>query len=112
MKKAPRSSVGQPLVTRDSATDSSEESVESNKLDESVELKKSEESAESDTIASRVQEYRPNPKADPVRRQKDREEEQRKKDARKVEDKKVFDGLERRYKRQAAENETQLMTRI
>ena len=98
MKKAPRSSVGQPLVAGDSDADSSEEL--------------SEESVESDTIASRVREHRPNPEADPVRRQKGREEAPTKMEARKVEDKKVFDGLKRRYKRQAVENEMQWMTRI
>ena len=98
MEKAPRSSAGQPLVAGDSDTDNSREL--------------SEESVQSDTIASRVRDHRPNPEADPVQRQKDREEAQRKMEARKAEHKKVFDVLKRRYKRQAAENAMQWMTRI
>ena len=54
MNKAPRSSVGQPLVA-DSDTDSPVESEES------------------DTIASRVRTYRPDPQQDAVRRQIERE---------------------------------------
>ena len=98
MKKAPRSSAGRPLVADDSDTDISEEW--------------SEESVESDTIASRVRDHTPNPEADPVQRQKDREEARRKMEARKAEDKKIFDCLKRRYKRQTTENEMQWMTRI
>ena len=93
MKKAPRSSFGQPLVA-DSDTDSPVESEES------------------DTIASRVRTNRPDPQQDTVRRQIAREKEQRDREARKAEDKKLFEGLKRRYKRQAAEDEMQWMARI
>ena len=58
MKNSPRSYVGQPLVA-DSNTD--------NPL----------ESEESDTIASPVRTYRPDPQQDAVRRQIERENEQR-----------------------------------
>ena len=92
MKKAPRSSVDQTPVA-DSDTDSPV---------------KSEEPVASDTITSRVRYYRPDPNGDAVRRQK----EQRKRETTKMEDKKDFEGLERRYKRQAAENEMQWMTRM
>ena len=74
MKKAPRSSVGQPLVAA-SDTDNPLES---------------EESVESDTISSRVRTERPNRHGDAVRRQKHGEKEQREREARKVEDKKVL----------------------
>ena len=96
MKKAPRSSVGGPLV-----------------CDESDTVNVEEWSKESDTIAHRVRllgERTPEP--DPVERQKAREEARRKMEARKAEDKKIFDGLKRRYKRQAAENGVELMARI
>ena len=96
MKKAPRSSVGQPLVGDESDTDNVEEWSE-----------------ESDTIARRIRrlmERTPDP--NPMERQKAREEARRKMQARKAEDKKIFNGLKRRYKRQAAENEADLMARI
>ena len=98
MKKAPRLCAGQPLVGDDSDTDNLEEW--------------SEESVESDTTASRVRMHRPNPQADPVQRPKDREEARRKMEARRAEDKKIFYGLKRRYKRQTSDNEMQWMTRI
>ena len=91
-KKAPRSSVGQPIV-RDTDKDVREDW-----------------SSESDTIAHRVRSGRertPEPN-----RQRAREETRRKMQARQAEDKKILDGLKRRYKRQAAENEADLMARI
>ena len=97
-KKAPRSSVGQPIVGDESDTDNVEEWLE-----------------ESDTIAHRIREGRcreRTPEPDPVERQEAREEARRKMEARKAEDKKIFDGLQRRYKRQAAENEANFMARI
>ena len=90
MKKAPRSSVGQPLVGNESDTDNGDEWSE-----------------ESDTIAHRIRTLRERtPEPDPVERQKAREEARRKMEARKAEQKKIFDGLKRRYQRQAAENGT------
>ena len=93
MKKAPRSSVGQALVS-DSDTGSPVESEESH------------------TIANRVRTVRPQSQQDSIRRQKEKEKERRQREARKAEDKKLFEGLKRRYKRHAAEDEMQWMTRI
>ena len=91
-KKAPRSSVGQPTV-RDTDKDVLEDW-----------------SSESETIAHRVRSGRERtPEPD---RQRAREETRRKMQARQAEDKKIFDGLKRRYKRQAAETEADLMARI
>ena len=91
-KKAPRSSVGQPIV-RDTDKDVLEDWL-----------------SESDTIAHRVRSGRERtPEPD---RQRATEEMRRKMQARQAEDKKIFDGLKWRYKRQAAENEADLMARI
>ena len=67
---------------------------------------------ESDTIAHRIRAVRgreQNPEPD---RRMAGEEKHRKMQARKAEDETVFDGLRRRYKRQAAENEADLMARV
>ena len=106
MKKAPRSSAGQALVS-DSDTDNPVES---------------EESEESDTeiggFTSRVRGSRPHyqqvsSRQDRVRREKEKEKEKRQREARKAEDKKLFEGLMRRYKRTAADvDEMEWMTRI
>ena len=97
-KKAPHSSMGQPIVGDESDMDIVEEWSE-----------------ESDTIAHRIRVGRCRERtseSDPVERQKAREEARRRMQARKAEDKKIFDGVKRRYKRQAAENEADLMAWI
>ena len=97
-KKVPRSSVGQPIVGNESDTDNVEEW-----------------SKESGTIAHRIGAGRcreRTPEPHPVEKQKAREEARRKMQARKAEDKKILDGLNRRYQRQAAENEADLMAPI
>ena len=93
-KKAPRSSAGQPIV-RDTNKDVLEDW-----------------SSESDTMAHRIRAVRGRERTPEPDRQRAREETQRKMQARQAEDKKIFDGLRRRYKRQAAENEADLMARI
>ena len=89
-----RSSVGQRIVG-DTATDVVEEW-----------------SDESDTIAHRIRAVRGSERTPEPNRQMTREETRRTMQARKAEDKKILDGLRRRYKRQAAENEADLMARI
>ena len=69
-------------------------------------------SSESDTIAHRVRAVSGRVRTPEPDRQRAREEARRKMQARQAEDKKIFDGLKRRYKRQAAENEADLMARI
>ena len=93
-KKAPRSSVGQPIVG-DTGKDFLEDW-----------------SDESDTVAHRIRAVRGTERTPEPDRQMAREETHRKMQARQDEDKKIFDGLRRRYKRQAAENEADLMARI
>ena len=93
-KKAPRSSVGQPIVG-DTGTDVVEEW-----------------SDELDTIAHRIRAVRGRERTPEPDRQMAREETHRRMHARKAEDKKILDGLWRRYKRQVAKNEADLMARI
>ena len=91
-KKAPRSSVGEPIVGDESDTDIVEEW-----------------SDESGTIAHRIRAVRRSERTPEPDLQMAKEEAQRKMQARKAEDKKIFDGLRRRYKRLAAENEANLI---
>ena len=69
-------------------------------------------SDELDTIAHRIRAVRGRERNPEPDRRMAREETHRKMQARKAEDKTVFDGLRRRYKRQAAENEADLMARV
>ena len=69
-------------------------------------------SSESDTIAHRVRAVSGRERTPEPDRQRAKEDTRRKMQARQAEDKKIFDGLRRRYKRQAAENEADLMARI
>ena len=68
--------------------------------------------SELDTIAHRVRAVSGKERTPEPDRQRAREETRRKMQARHAEDKKIFDGLRRRYKRQAAEDEADLMERI
>ena len=97
-KKAPRSSVGQPILGDEWDTDKVEEWWK-----------------ESETIAHRIRVGRcreRTPEPNPVERQKAREEARRKMQAGKAEDKMIFDGMKRRDTRHAAENEAVWMARI
>ena len=69
-------------------------------------------SSESDTITHRIGAVRGRERTPEPNRQRAKEETHRNMQARQAEDKKIFDGLRRRYKRQAAENEADLMARI
>ena len=103
MKKALHASAGQAHVL-DSDTDNLEESEESD--------------TEIGGIISRVGGSRPHyqqgsSRQDRVRREKENQKEQQQREARKAEDKKLFEGLVRRYKRTAADaNEMVWMTKI
>ena len=106
MKKAPRSIAGQALVS-DSDTYKSLESQESGESDREI-----------GGIASRVRGSTPHYQQgsspqDRVRRDKEKEKERRQRAARKADDKKLFEGWMRRYKRTAADaDEMDWMTRI
>ena len=66
-------------------------------------------SSELDTIAHRVRAVSGRERTPEPDQQRAREETRRKMQARQAEEKRIFDGLKRRYQRQAAENEADLM---
>ena len=106
MKKAPRSSVGQAVVS-DSDTDNPGESEESEESDTEIG------GIASQVRGSTAHYQQGSSRQDRVRRKKENEKDQRHRVARKAEDKKLFEGLMRRYNRTAADaDEIEWMTSI